>query len=98
MRSDEPPESSNGEIPTVFTKIQAASYLQISVRTVDRLRERGELESNNVGNLVRITRSALQEYLTRDRSRKILRALDFLRNSLDRARHRSSALDSSRQG
>jgi excisionase family DNA binding protein len=48
---------------------EAAAYLGVSTKTIDRMVERGELESYKVGRLRRFDRSALDAYL--DRQRKI---------------------------
>jgi excisionase family DNA binding protein len=77
MRSSAVTQFPEGEWPEVMTKEQAARYLQVSVRTVDRLRERGELAWSDVGNLVRITRSSLDAYLANERNQRNFQSDDF---------------------
>jgi excisionase family DNA binding protein len=48
---------------------EAAAYLGVSTKTIDRMVAAGELESYKVGRLRRFDRSALDAYL--DRQRKI---------------------------
>ena len=54
------------QLPAVATKTEVAAFLGVSVRTVDRLRENGELQTVLVGSRsVRITVSSVARYLER---------------------------------
>lgn len=48
----------------LYTRQETAKYLNVSIRTVDRLIKTGELEVNRIGlRNVRISEHAIKEYL-----------------------------------
>lgn len=47
----------------LLKKNQAASELQVSEMTIDRLRKSGELKSKKVGGIIRIPASSVAEFL-----------------------------------
>ena len=54
----------NQECPTSLKREEAAEILRVSVRTVDRLIEEGELPASKVGRAVRINRADILALLT----------------------------------
>jgi excisionase family DNA binding protein len=56
------------DTPWMTTK-QAAAYLQVSATTLHELKERGEVPSRKIGNLVRYHKAELDEYLLSQRHR-----------------------------
>ena len=48
---------------SLFTKKQAAEELSISVATLDRIIQRGDLVAHKVGGSIRIKESSISEYL-----------------------------------
>ena len=59
------------ETKTELKKKDAANWLDVSTRTIDRLRADGELEASRVRGGVRIEIASLQAY--KDRQRKLAR-------------------------
>ena len=47
----------------LFSKKEISEKLNISVRTVDRLLKRGELEALRIGRLIRVTQDQLDQFL-----------------------------------
>jgi excisionase family DNA binding protein len=52
-------------LPTLLCKRKVAAALDVSVRTVDRLRAAGEIESLRVEGQVRILEESLERYIER---------------------------------
>ncbi len=59
---------------TLMTKQEVATYLKVSVRTVDRLLENGDLPYHKLKRFIRIQRDDVKAYL--DRTRKERRTPD----------------------
>lgn len=51
------------DFPEILTLDQAAEYLQVVPRTIQRLIERGELKASKVGRIWRIRKQDIQDYL-----------------------------------
>lgn len=50
----------------LYTRQETAKYLNVSIRTVDRLIKNGELEVNRIGlRNVRISETAIKDYLNK---------------------------------
>ncbi len=58
----------------LLSKTQAATWLDISVQTLDRLIDRGEVSTIRVGRRVRFTPEQLNEYLQRSTVRATYQA------------------------
>ena len=53
--------------PEFMTKAEAASYLRISIRTLDRWREESRVRTYRFGDLVRLRRSEVHSLLRLER-------------------------------
>jgi excisionase family DNA binding protein len=56
--------------PALWTRAQAAAYLNVSVRTVNNLLARKELVRRKIGSRALIPRSSVESFLRRDHSTK----------------------------
>lgn len=54
------------EYPEILTLAQAAEYLQVSTKTIQRMIERGDLIASKVGNAWRLRKSDINDYLDRN--------------------------------
>ena len=49
----------------LYTRDDAAAYLRVSVSTIDRWIKTGKLKARKIGNMIRMTRSDLEDCLER---------------------------------
>ena len=58
------------EYPEILTLMQAAEYLQVSTKTIQRMIERGDLKASKVSNSWRIRKPDIEDYLNRTSNKK----------------------------
>jgi excisionase family DNA binding protein len=58
------------EYPEILTLTQAAEYVQVSTKTIQRMIERGDLKASKVSNAWRIRKQDIEEYLDSTSNKK----------------------------
>lgn len=57
--------------PALWTKAQAAAYLNVSVRTIGNLLRRRELVRRKIGSRTLIPRSSIEAFIKRDHATQV---------------------------
>lgn len=52
--------------PELLTAQEAATYLRINIKLLYKLIDSGELKSKRIGRVIRVTKTAINEYLQGD--------------------------------